>query len=180
MLFSPAAGAGSRPYPSHFGNYVQSKPVHTGAQSLTAQTTKHSWYGHRCHIVRDNGQLVRATVLALNVYEHHWGFKCTYFDFLKRRRRNKLVSPMSLITVQALWEKSEVLSEDESKAGDQHFLEYECLHQNWTTQPETSLLRTPLTLQPDVGFCVSEAVVKSLQWSLNEVQLVSNVLTPCE
>jgi hypothetical protein len=142
-----------------------------------AQTKHHSWYGHRCHIVRDNGQVVRASILTLNVYQHHWGFKCTYFDANRKKKRSKLVSPTTLLTLQALWDRSEVISDEDSAESDKHILENDNVRQTWLTQCEISLLNTHLVLHPDPNFRILEPTVMSIQWSLNEVQLLSAILT---
>ena len=77
------------------------------------ETTSHSWYGQRCHVIRQNGTVVRGIVCHIVFGHHHWGLRCRYF--CRGKLKTKTVSPLALLWTQLMWHDAAILSEEEEE-----------------------------------------------------------------
>jgi hypothetical protein len=76
------------------------------------ESTKHTWYGKQSHIFRTDGRVVRATLKQL-VLERGAIYIKTEFVDNKGVLKTKDVSPITVASLQVLWENVDVVSDVE-------------------------------------------------------------------
>jgi hypothetical protein len=83
-----------------------------------AATTKHTWFGQICHLIRKDGSTVRCLVQDFVVLPHHTGLKCSFYSSRTGKVLHKICSPLYLVMVEMRWNAVEVVSDDESSSVD--------------------------------------------------------------
>ena len=82
------------------------------------QTQQHTWYKYSAHIFRVRGQVLRQCTIGDLILEN--GYVACRISFMENgRRKTKLVSPISLVSIQCHWLNKDIVSESESDI-DEH------------------------------------------------------------
>lgn len=147
------------------------------------ETAFHSWFGRRCHIIRQNGTVVRAIVCQIVFGHHHWGFRCSYFS--QGGRKTKTVSPLALLWTQLMWQDAAILSDEEEQSAQEVEAAAQCVpdleefYQN-RVLPDVpnqaiSLPNTQLVVDTSRFPPQHRALLKSINWKIREVTLFQRV-----
>jgi hypothetical protein len=89
------------------------KSLGLGCTKKKMKTIQHSWYNYNAHIFRIRGQVLRQCKIEELTLENNY-VACRISFIEDKRRKSKLISPITLASIQCHWLNKDIVSESES------------------------------------------------------------------